>query len=263
MNIERAVSRRDLFRHGAEVFSPPQQVSPHLEHALVVPLSRRDFTRLSAAAVMTLADSQSREVYAAKENTDQPETGASQEKEPTLLDTIKEIALLNAGNTVAVVTLDKLGVPVGNANVEQLVKRDKQDHRHEAYERLKLHEKAFALAGSFTYICGLKPLEEEFEFRFIPSFLLSRIAGKGTHWKFGVPVSVAFALWHNLVRDEYGDYTFHKKIPLAQFTMGLYFWKAMRERGFWHAATAHGTANAEAITISMLAKGTRKLIGKE
>lgn len=271
MNKERgAISRRDLFHRATQISSPSQIASPdQIEHAFATPLNRRQFAKLSAATVITLADSQRGEVKAAQtpvnnlETADQPETGTSEEKKATLLDTIKESTLLNAGNIVTGETLRKLGVPIGNAHLEQFAKNHEQTHGHDEYERLKPGEKALGFASIFAYIGGLTPLSEEFEFRFIPSFLLSKIAGKGTHWKIGVPVSAAFALYHNIAKDEYGDYKFHKKIPLSQFTMGLYFWKAMRQRGFWHAVTAHGTINTEALTFGFLANETKKIIGKE
>ncbi len=255
MNIERdTFSRRDLF-HATKSLSPSTPESPaQLGHILNVPLDRRHFIKLSAASVISLTELRNRGAQARE---DQPETDASWEKEATLTDTIKESTLLNAGNIFARHALLKLGIPIGNANSVE------QNHGPDAFDKLKPYQKALGYAGAFGCFGGFGPLFEEFQFRLIPSFILSKIAGNGTHWEVGVPVSTAFALYHNVAKDEYGDTKFHKKIPLPQFTAGLYFWKAMRERGFLHAVTSHATMNTESLTFGILMKRVQKINGKK
>lgn len=91
---------------------------------------------------------------------------------------------------------------------------------------------------------GINSLIEELEWRALPSFLLGGNL-KEDHWEWGIPVSAAFAIWHN-----WNDGKFGKSIPLPQFTKGLVMWYMMRERGLPHAWISHWTMNAINFTLA-------------
>ncbi len=86
------------------------------------------------------------------------------------------------------------------------------------------------------------PAIEETLFRLVPSAFIGKKGG--IRWDAGIPVSVIFALMHNLEVNEFKEFKFRKVVPLSQFIQGVFYWYLMREKGVTHAMFAHSMHNS-------------------
>ena len=157
---------------------------------------------------------------------------SSEEDGSSLAKTAIEASLFTTAQIISTPLIKALKLPVGRASSAETEKM--------------LREKPFT---SLLLIAGVAPPIEEALFRLLPSYL---IAGKnnGQRWDVGVPASAIFALVHSLKFED--GQLLEKKIPLYQFTGGLFFWYLMRERGYTHTTLGHSTVNAIAISIGRL-----------
>lgn len=147
------------------------------------------------------------------------------DEEPSLIDTAKEAVVFTTAKLFTRQTLKSIGVPItptSDRNKDLVLTKPIQ---------------------AFAEAVVIGPPIEEALFRFLPSWIISRWTND-TAWGAGVPISLAFAYIHNLQEVEPNKFRFLKdKLPISHFMAGLYFWKVMREKGFSHAATAHGVGN--------------------
>lgn len=160
------------------------------------------------------------------------------EENRSLFDTFRDTSLLMTSEFISAPILSALKIPVGNA----LLDGETMD------KIMKMpYLKMTLLFG------GVSPVLEETLFRALPNFLFWECS-KNDNWQLGLPVSILFALYHNITTDKLnGRLTIAKnKIPLYQFINGLFFWKMIRERGFPHAVAAHGTINTIALSIGKI-----------
>ena len=83
---------------------------------------------------------------------------------------------------------------------------------------------------------------------------------QGQRWALGVPMSVGFALMHNLKREAAQDTVellagFHldtSVLPAAQFLFGLLLWDLMRRHGWWAATLSHMLHNLILVGFALL-----------
>lgn len=167
-----------------------------------------------------------------------PPQSLPSEKEPTIVDTEIETALLIMAEMVSARILKALKIPVGNASLNQ---KEIRGILEQDLSRIITRD---GVVSSFF---------EEALCRALPNFIV-RGQPKESLWEIGIPVSAFFALCHNVKKDENtGKRVFATdKIPLYQFVNGLFFWKMMRERGFPHAVAAHATINSVALSVAKL-----------
>lgn len=168
------------------------------------------------------------------------------EQKPSYWDTFKESTVLNAGGNVLGEVLKKIGVPIGNAYLEEKNKKLSKE--------TTLPLKVTPLPRLILYVGVAKPIEEETIFRLLPSSLLDLFGSKGTNWEAGTVTTVLFALMHNITwNGQTKELGFAKnRIPLIQGIYGTYLWRNMRERGFFHALLTHSTFNTETFTLGRL-----------
>ncbi len=175
--------------------------------------------------------------------------------EPTALDTVKETTALAAANFLIGTGLDRVGIRNGNVQLAGEYERVKS--KTEAIHLTKLQ----IAAGLLLTMVG-QPTSEEAIFRFLPNLLLPTDR-RDPIWQAGIPSSLVFAYLHNITRDSEGEPRLEtKSIPVQQFTAGLYYWKTIRERGFWHSALSHSVYNAEALTGSIAFAKLKQVIGR-
>lgn len=166
-----------------------------------------------------------------------------EEQDQSKLRTAVEASLMLAGEFIAREVFAKMGFK-GAISFEEF-KDDAQ--KTDTFLRL-----LFAMPAVI-----LMPIIEEIFFRAVPSEVLAGRKYRGSkekRWEMGIPVSILFALAHNLEKDKLTDSmklaSFGEKIPLGQFIGGLFFWYLMREKGLSHAVIAHQVQNAEIIGIA-------------
>ncbi len=89
-----------------------------------------------------------------------------------------------------------------------------------------------------------QPFFETIFLQYIPSILSELTFGKGLNWQIGLPVTVLFALLHNVGKDEDGKIKFDTEfIPWTQFLQGLFYWYLIRTAGPVSTMLAHSTHN--------------------
>ncbi len=150
------------------------------------------------------------------------------------LRTLMETQLLIIGEILSELTMRALGIQRG--------------HREDPEDLVRLLTEERWKAILAMVVVG--PFFEEASFRLFPSLVIGK---KGKRWEVGVPISVIFALAHNLQKDKVsGGIKFNKEfIPLPQFLAGIYYWYLVRERGFSHAVLAHATNNGLAMAVML------------
>ncbi len=96
----------------------------------------------------------------------------------------------------------------------------------------------------FTDTCIMGPIEEEAFVRFlIGNSLIQNSKDGRIRWDAGVPVSLIFALLHN-IKDVRGEIQFSMdRVPLHQFMFGMVWWYYMRKRGLSHSVISHIASN--------------------
>ena len=150
------------------------------------------------------------------------------------LRTLMETQLLIGGEILSELTMRALGIQRG-------YREDPED-----LTRLLTEERWKTILAMVV----VNPLFEEASFRLFPSLVIGK---KGKRWEVGVPISVIFALAHNLQKDKVsGGIKFNKEfVPLPQFLAGIYYWYLIRERGFSHAFLAHAFNNGFATAVML------------
>ena len=100
--------------------------------------------------------------------------------------------------------------------------------------------------------CIVGPIVEEAIFRLLPSKLLDfanslrrKPESKNPAWSTGLVASALFAAAHGL-----------SAIPIPQFLSGLFFWRTMRNYGYWGAVFCHAAQNGILLGVGyLLARG--------
>jgi len=154
--------------------------------------------------------------------------------EPSLLDTVKETLVVNLGIGILEQTAKKVGLPI----------LTEKKGRPQGFVNQPVN--------SLVDAAVIAPPVEETLFRLIPNLLLHDKSKSG-RWEIGIPASLVFGYIHNIgYNRDTNNFELKREFPLSQFCFGVYFWKLMRERGYWHAVISHSTGNAEAILLRLM-----------
>lgn len=236
------LSRREFFQ---KLIPNPEKLSdapllPKLvnEVAQFPTLSRRSFIKFLRAAGAALALEQ----VGVKINEIQGDPKKEQmeikneEEENSYTETIIGQSLMTVANILAISIFKKLEIECGNPSLSD----------EKLLEWLKEKPIEGIIKGGI-----LDPACEEALFRALPSRFLDK-SDRSHRWEIGIPVSVLFALMHNIGEDKFEGLKFHKSVPICQFTGGLFFWYLMREKGYSHAVLAHSIGNTIPLSIGML-----------
>lgn len=135
--------------------------------------------------------------------------------------------------------LSKMGVPIGNAGLMQILDNP---------ERLAKLPHAVKL---FPMIAIVAPITEELGYRAFPSAILNWIERDNSTYSttssalpFALGTSAWFAHAHNKGAEE-------KAIPMPQFAIGMLFWRQQRNAGVTHSIAAHAATNALLAGLSL------------
>lgn len=167
--------------------------------------------------------------------------------EISVINTIEESIAFNAIQVVSGSILTRMGLKIGNADLEQVMNNIPHDSMN---RRLFLHL-GLGIVESLIFT----PLREELIFRAIPDALLNDDRSKA-RWDIGLVTSVFFAAIHNFPKNPTtGKRNFNTKyIPLLQFSGGMFLWKQLRDKGVDHAILAHSAINFSVSPLVMLIK---------
>ncbi len=253
-------TRRELFKRVGRLFKREAEniknsLEPTPKKGRKQELSRREFLKFLAALATTLTTKgigvqivEAREIDVVKmkkgekERKELPKRNNKAEellklpiKKDSYTETAIEEILMVIAETVTVAILNRLGVKNGNQSIDI----------DELMEKLEDKPLDTLLNDGI-----ISPTVEEVIFRLLPSTIVDYTEGEGVNWDVGVPVSLIFALGHNLEEDELGELKFAESIPLSQFMAGLFFWYLMRERGISHSILAHSLGNSISLLVS-------------
>ena len=159
---------------------------------------------------------------------------------------------MKIGSTFSALMMVNLGMKGGNAglggnpeDIDRTVLNVLELTREGGKEKLDKWTKAVLV----TF-----PLVEEAIARLLPSLAASYfISPKGKVWEIGIPSSLAFALYHNVVDSTVTEtrgiqLTENKKfstewMPVPQFILGVYAWYLQMQYGFHAAVIFHSAWN--------------------
>lgn len=173
----------------------------------------------------------------------------------SLAETVWETVQVNAVTNAVYGLASGLGIPVGNAGVREELKAMAEAREKAFYESTHglsdpelTRQNFIASALAIADFVLPMPLREEAVFRFAPVLAMND-QSQDKRWDWGVPVTLAFGLAHNLFRNrETGKTEFDfKTIPLAQVILGAYYWSVNRERGLMQATVSHAVSNLTSI----------------
>ncbi len=187
----------------------------------------------------------------------------SPNSQATLGRTIMDATIFNMAEVATMPLAAHLNLPVGNAGMMEASKQHREDKKEESADADNKSEvpdgkmtRRLILGAmlGFAEMTIAAPIKEEFVYRNIPSYIIkdpSRV-----RWDAGLVSSLLFAYRHNFYRGKDKKINFAKdKIPLYQFTGGLFNWWIMRKRGYLHAVTAHATTNTTLFPLSAIMTG--------
>lgn len=222
------------FKENIEGVSDSDATNVKTEQAV---LSRRDFLNFIGAIGVAVTTGQIG-IKTAQAHENKKTSGMEQyTKEHSYTETAIEQSLIMGANYVAEAIFEKLKIEHGNKtlNVEDIIEyfRDKP-------------------IDGLLKVGILGPVIEETLFRALPSGLFINKKDAQHRWDIGIPVSLLFALSHNLKQEEWGELQFVKSVPFSAFIGGLFYWYLMREKGYSHAVMAHSINNTIPMSIGIL-----------